>query len=101
MVDDSVLDPALVPVRFKSVLLTDAVLVKTTGPVPEESNVLVPVSVNCRLMLLPAPTYWSVVASARTRFDAALLDAPMALGEPPSAIPLMRSTPAETVVGPV
>ena len=106
------LAPVFVPVRL-SVRVWAAVpkpmlpvLVKFTAPVPEASKVALcpaalPLIVKRRSVLLPEPVYWSVVPFQRTRFPAALPEAPIELLAAPLAREVTLKVPPLTDVAPV
>jgi hypothetical protein len=104
----NVLFPVLEPdnVRLPKFAWIGPVLVKLIGPVPLLATVALPLTMeNRRLVVLPVPVYDSVLPPPSTRLDAALVEAPMALGCPPSASVVIARVPLfellVMVVGPV
>ena len=100
----SVLAPVFEPVRvkvFAEVVAMVPVLVKLKVPAPEELMVPAPFMVKRRSVLLPEPVYWSVVPFQRTRFPAALPEAPIELLAAPLAREVTLKVPALTDVAPV
>src|SRR3954469_10007221 len=100
-----VLAPVLVPVsvrvRFPSAASTmEPVLLKLSGPVPDDSIAALPPRVKRRFVLAAGPVYLSV-PPVKTRSPGPLLAAPIGPATPALGIELTTSVPALTVVTPL